>query len=271
MTLDFDALARTPRGFQKRERIWVGHVPTLAITPVADGRTGAYEANQAATWRLVERVHRLLAGQVVLADGIRPRIVVAPEIVYGARTAALAQAHYAREGVSANIWVSRSWAYSDELMGACMGIGSTEWQQCAYGLNGTDRPGAVWLKAFTAAIRNRIFIFLRGLVVADYETAIAHLDSPLDGDGANWTPDRLDKIMAAYEAGHERLCLDPNARNARHTYVTPSEDKKLWRVQQMLVDPKEDNDWVAEFVVDLVESRKRSAATLRLLRIGQLA
>jgi len=126
-------------------------------------------------------------------------------------------------------------------------------------------------KAFTAAIRNRIFIFLRGLVVADYETAIAHLDSPLDGDGANWTPDRLDKIMAAYEAGHERLCLDPNARNARHTYVTPSEDKKLWRVQQMLVDPKEDNDWVAEFVVDLVESRKRSAATLRLLRIGQLA
>jgi len=126
-------------------------------------------------------------------------------------------------------------------------------------------------RAFTAAIRNRIFIFLRGLVVADYETAIANLDSPLDADNANWTPDRLDKIMETYEAEHERLCLDPNARNARHTYVTPSEDKKLWRVQQMLVDPKEDNDWVAEFAVDLVESRKRSAATLRLLRIGQLA
>ena len=37
-------------------------------------------------------------------------------------------------------------------MGAMMGIGSTEWQQCAYGLNQTDRPGAVWLKAFTAAM-----------------------------------------------------------------------------------------------------------------------
>ena len=33
-----------------------------------------------------------------------------------------------------------------------MGIGSSEWQQCAYGLNQTDRPGAVWLKAFTAAM-----------------------------------------------------------------------------------------------------------------------
>jgi superfamily II RNA helicase len=126
-------------------------------------------------------------------------------------------------------------------------------------------------KAFTAAIRNRIFIFLRGLVVADYETAIANLDSPLDADGAPWTPDRLDKIMEAYEAGHERLCLDPNARNARHTYVTTSEDKKLWRVQQMLVDPKEDNDWVAEFAVDLGESRKQGAPTLRLMRIGPLA
>ena len=29
----------------------------------------------------------------------------------------------------------------------------------------------------------------------------------------------------------ERLCLEPNARNVRHTYVTPSEDKKSWRVQ----------------------------------------
>jgi len=125
-------------------------------------------------------------------------------------------------------------------------------------------------KAFTATIRNRIFIFLRGLVVADYETAIANLDSPLDADGAAWTPDRLDKIMETYEAEHERLCLDPNARNARHTYVTPAEDKKTWRVQQMLVDPKEDNDWVAEFEVDLAQSRAAGGPILRLRRIGSL-
>ena len=125
-------------------------------------------------------------------------------------------------------------------------------------------------KAFTAAIRNRIFIFLRGLVVADYETAITNLDWPLDAEGAAWTPDRLDKIMETYEAGHARLCLDPNARNARHTYVTPAEDNKSWRVQQMLVDPAEDNDWVAEFEVDLAESRKRVQPVLRLRRIGSL-
>jgi superfamily II RNA helicase len=126
------------------------------------------------------------------------------------------------------------------------------------------------VKMFSAAIRNRIFIFLRGLVVADYESAIANLDSPLDAEGATWTPDHLDKIMDAYEADHHRLCLDPNARNVRHTYVIPSEDKKLWRVQQMLVDPAGDNDWVAEFDVDLAGSRKLGKPCLRLRRIGRL-
>ncbi|MBL8028335.1 MAG: L-fucose isomerase, partial [Fibrobacteres bacterium] len=149
---DFKKLATKKRVFSKTARTLAGNVPTIAITPVADGRTGAYESNQAPTWKLTERVFNLLSEQITLADGTKPKIVVAPEIVYGARTAALAQAYYAKEGVSANIWVSRSWAYSDELMGACMGIGSTEWQQAAYGLNQTDRPGAVWLKAFCAAM-----------------------------------------------------------------------------------------------------------------------
>jgi L-fucose isomerase len=72
--------------------------------------------------------------------------------VYGARTGALAQEYYTKEGVGANIWISRSWAYSDELMSVCQGIGSSEWIQAAYGLNQTDRPGAVWLKAFCAAM-----------------------------------------------------------------------------------------------------------------------
>jgi L-fucose isomerase len=130
----------------------VGHVPTIAITPVADGRTGAYEGNAAKTWLMAERVRDLIVKNVKLPDGTPVRVVLPPEIVYGARSGARAQAAYAREGVSANIWVSRSWAYSDELMSACQGLGSTEWVQAAYGLNQTDRPGAVWLKAFTAAM-----------------------------------------------------------------------------------------------------------------------
>jgi superfamily II RNA helicase len=138
------------------------------------------------------------------------------------------------------------------------------------GAEEADRDITRDVKAFTASIRNRIFIFMRGLVVADYETAITNLDSPLDDAGAPWTADRLDKVMEDYEAGHERLRLDPEARNARHTYTTPTEDKKFWRVQQMLLDPKDDNDWVAEFEADLAASRQRGEPVLRLRRIGSL-
>ena len=109
-------------------------------------------------------------------------------------------------------------------------------------------------KAFTAAIRNRIFTFLRGLVIGDYEAALASLvrsapaRSLLIADssrqrlragrvpapagwkpairgwmryGQPWTADRLQQALEAYHAEHEHICLDPNARNIRHTYVIP--------------------------------------------------
>ena len=124
--------------------------------------------------------------------------------------------------------------------------------------------------AFTAAVRNRIFVFLRGLVIADYEAAIANLNSPSDADSQPWTADRLHAAVQAFQVEHERICLEPNARNARHTYVTPSEDKQSWRVQQMLVDPAGDNDWVAEFEVDLAQSRVLGEPFLKLRRISGL-
>jgi len=125
-------------------------------------------------------------------------------------------------------------------------------------------------KAFTAAIRNRIFSFLRGLVNAEYEQALANLDSPADPDGQPWTAERLKKSLDEYRLEHEHICLDPNARNLRHTYVTPSENKRTWVVQQMLIDPAEHNDWVAEFEVDLTRSRAASEPAIRLTRIGSL-
>jgi superfamily II RNA helicase len=125
-------------------------------------------------------------------------------------------------------------------------------------------------KAFTAAVRTRIFSFLRGLVIADYEAALSHLHCQTDPEGQPWTADRLRLLLDQYHQEHECLCLDPNARNLRHTYVIPSEDKKSWRVQQMLVDPQEHNDWVAEFGVDLAVSKAAGEPALYLRRIGSL-
>ena len=164
-------------------------------------------------------------------------------------------------------------------------------------------------KAFTSAIRNRIFVFLRGLVNGEFEAALSSLAEGSSSEGrvtegrvtrvpiidadqglselvppklenqglselvppADWTSERLAQAVEAYHADHERICLDPNARNIRHTYVVPAEDKKTWRVQQMLVDPEEHNDWVAEFEVDLKESRVKEEPVVRFLRLGALS
>ena len=173
---DFATLAKTPRAFAPSPTPLVGHPPTIAITPVADGRVKAYESNAEKTWRMVEKVCRLITENVFLPDGRPVRVVVAPEIVYGPRSGARAQEYYATQGVCANIWVSRSWSYSDELMSAIMGIGSSEMQQAAYGLNQTDRPGAVWLKAFCSAMDEK-----KRPIFSIYSPDLENEDGPLNG------------------------------------------------------------------------------------------
>ena len=125
-------------------------------------------------------------------------------------------------------------------------------------------------KAFTAAIRTRIFTFLRSAANADYEQALASLSSCEGAGGEIWTAERLRQAVEAYYVEHERICLDPNARNQRHTYVIPAEDRSHWRVQQVLVDPDEHNDWIAEFHVDLAQSRALKGPAIRLWRIGTI-
>ena len=89
---NFTVLSNSQRRFAPASRALVGHVPTIAITPVADGRTGAFESNVSGTWRMAERVYNLLTHNVRLPDGTPIRVVVAPEIVYGPRTGALSSA-----------------------------------------------------------------------------------------------------------------------------------------------------------------------------------
>ena len=125
-------------------------------------------------------------------------------------------------------------------------------------------------KAFTAAIRTRVFTFLRGLVIGDWDEALAVLASGEDALGEMWTAGRLREAVGGHAVGHQRISLDPEARNARHTYVTVSEDKREWRVQQMLVDPEGHNDWVAEFRGGPCGVEGAGEPLLRLGRLGGL-
>ncbi len=127
-------------------------------------------------------------------------------------------------------------------------------------------------KAFTAAIRTRVFAFLRAWSIGKQEAALEAIDSPAGADGQPWTVERLKAARETYHGGHPGgLRLDPEARNVRHTYVEPSDDRSRWRVQQMLVDSDGLNDWVLELDVDLAASRELAEPVLKLLRLDSLA
>ena len=76
--------------------------------------------------------------------------------------------------------------------------------------------------------------------------------------------------MARYLTTHQGPRLDPEGRNARHTYIQPkAEDPTVLLVQQMLVDINEANDWVVEFEVDLKASRESGQPVMGLMRMGE--
>jgi superfamily II RNA helicase len=121
---------------------------------------------------------------------------------------------------------------------------------------------------FSAMVRAEIFRFIRALAGRQYEAAIAILSTDLDPEGKPWQPEALGQIMDRYLLEHERICLDPQARNVQHTYVQAKDDASGWKVQQMLVDPQGLNDWMVEVAVDLNASRAAEQPVMRLSRIG---
>ncbi|HXV63205.1 MAG TPA: DUF3516 domain-containing protein, partial [Vicinamibacteria bacterium] len=125
-------------------------------------------------------------------------------------------------------------------------------------------------KTFTAAIRMRVFTFLRAWSIGDDAAALDAIDLLEDRNGETWTLDRLSAAREAFRVEHVDLRLDPEARNLRHTHVLPADDRRTWLVQQMLVDVQELNDWVAELEVDLDASREAGEPALRLQRLESL-
>lgn len=117
-------------------------------------------------------------------------------------------------------------------------------------------------REFTALIRAEIFHFLRALAAGRYDTAAA-LVPP-------WTGEDLCNTTEEYFVEHERIMLDPEARNHRHTYVMADEEAGIWTVQQVLVDPEGLNDWQLTFTVDKTLAREEGKPTLTLTGLAPM-
>ncbi|MCS1409001.1 MAG: putative helicase HelY [Verrucomicrobia subdivision 3 bacterium] len=121
-------------------------------------------------------------------------------------------------------------------------------------------------KAFIAMIRQCVLSFLRGLALGDLKTAFHSLhlepntEPPLDLA-------EIQDQLTTYHQDHERIRLDPEARNQRYSLIQKQDDHNTWKLQQTLVDPEEKNDWFAEFAIDLQESKKQKQPAITFNRL----
>jgi hypothetical protein len=93
-----------------------------------------------------------------------------------------------------------------------------------------------------------------------------------DGRGPfEWHWLALEKAVEPYFDGHESMRLDPAARASANTLFADEGQEKGLRVEQILVDPEEKNDWSLVWNLDIEESRKSGQPRLQLREIGVVA
>lgn len=119
----------------------------MGIRPTIDGRYGGVrESLEEQTKRLAKAVAEFIENNVYLPNGEKVKCVL-PQMCIGAVVEArMADELFKKEGVGVSITVTPCWCYGTETMDMTLDIPKAVW-----GFNGTERPGAVYLAAVSAA------------------------------------------------------------------------------------------------------------------------
>lgn len=78
--------------------------------------------------------------------------------------------------------------------------------------------------------------------------------------------DEVEGLLNEYYETHERICLDPEARNRRYCIVK-KRGNQSWKLIQTLVDPAGFNDWFVEFEIDLAASKKADRPIIKFEKL----
>lgn len=125
----------------------IGNVPAVGIRPAIDGRLqGVRESLERTTMGMAQSVAALIESSLRHANGLRVRCVVADTCIGGVAEAARAADTFRRAGVGVSLTVTPCWCYGSETMDMDPHVPKAIW-----GFNGTERPGAVYLAAVSAA------------------------------------------------------------------------------------------------------------------------
>jgi len=129
------------------EKRFIEDYPKVGIRPTIDGRYGGVrESLEEQTMNLAKAVAEFIENNVYLPNGEKVKCVIPQRCIGGVAEARMADELFRREGVGVSITVTPCWCYGAETMDMSLDIPKAVW-----GFNGTERPGAVYLAAVSAA------------------------------------------------------------------------------------------------------------------------
>ena len=130
----------------KSQTIWK-NLPKVGIRPTIDGRLGGVrESLEEQTMKQAKAVASLIQDTLKYPNGEPVECVIAHSCIGGVAEAADAADQFSREGVGVSLTVTPCWCYGSETMDMDPLTPKAIW-----GFNGTERPGAVYLAAVSAA------------------------------------------------------------------------------------------------------------------------
>ncbi len=125
----------------------IGNLPKVGIRPVIDGRRGGVrESLEKTTMEMAKSVARLIEAGLHHSNGLPVECVIADTCIGGVAEASLTAEKFRKEDVGVSLTVTPCWCYGFETMDQEATTPKGIW-----GFNGTQRPGAVYLAAVSAA------------------------------------------------------------------------------------------------------------------------
>ena len=126
----------------------IGGYPVIGIRPTIDGRRGPLKVRESLedqTMGMAKAAARLFEENLKYSNGEPVKVVIADTTIGRVAEAAACEEKFRREGVAITLTVTPCWCYGSETMDMDPNTIKGVW-----GLNATERPGAVYLASVLA-------------------------------------------------------------------------------------------------------------------------
>ncbi len=130
------------------ERRLIGGCPVIGIRPTIDGRRGALKVRESLedqTMGMAQAAKKLFEENLKYSNGEPVKVVIADTTIGRVGETAACAEKFKREGVDITLTVTPCWCYGSETMDM-----DPQTIKGVWGLNATERPGAVYLASVLA-------------------------------------------------------------------------------------------------------------------------